>query len=192
MQTNDKPLVDLMRDIHEGRIQLPDFQRGWIWDDNRIRGLIASITRGFPVGAAMFLSYGGDSLHFKYRLFEGISSANSVPNDLVLDGQQRLTSAYSALYGEGAVRTRTDKGKEIYRYYYISIEQALDADADRLDAIISVPETKQLTSDFGRKSGAGSHDAQQRICSKNVPAQYHSRPRQDISMGAGVSSTLWT
>ena len=151
MQTNDKPLVDLMRDIHEGRIQLPDFQRGWIWDDNRIRGLIASITRGFPVGAAMFLSYGGDSLHFKYRLFEGISSANSVPNDLVLDGQQRLTSAYSALYGEGAVRTRTDKGKEIYRYYYISIEQALDADADRLDAIISVPETKQLTSDFGRK-----------------------------------------
>ncbi|EEQ49464.1 GmrSD restriction endonuclease domain-containing protein [Selenomonas flueggei] len=151
MQTNDKPLVDLMRDIHEGRIQLPDFQRGWIWDDNRIRGLIASITRGFPVGAAMFLSYGGDSLHFKYRLFEGISSTNSVPNDLVLDGQQRLTSAYSALYGEGAVRTRTDKGKEIYRYYYISIEQALDADADRLDAIISVPETKQLTSDFGRK-----------------------------------------
>ncbi|WP_273078634.1 DUF262 domain-containing protein [Selenomonas felix] len=151
MQTNDKPLVDLMRDIHEGRIQLLDFQRGWIWDDNRIRGLIASITRGFPVGAAMFLSYGGDSLHFKYRLFEGISSANSVPNDLVLDGQQRLTSAYSALYGEGAVRTRTDKGKEIYRYYYISIEQALDADADRLDAIISVPETKQLTSDFGRK-----------------------------------------
>ena len=151
MQTNDKPLVDLMRDIHEGRIQLPDFQRGWIWDDNRIRGLIASITRGFPVGAAMFLSYGGDSLHCKYRLFEGISSANSVPNDLVLDGQQRLTSAYSALYGEGAVRTRTDKGKEIYRYYYISIEQALDADADRLDAIISVPETKQLTSDFGRK-----------------------------------------
>lgn len=151
MQTNDKPLVDLMRDIHEGRIQLPDFQRGWIWDDNRIRGLIASITRGFPVGAAMFLSYGGDSLHFKYRLFEGISSANSVPNDLVLDGQQRLTSAYSALYGEGAIRTRTDKGKEIYRYYYISIEQALDADADRLDAIISVPETKQLTSDFGRK-----------------------------------------
>lgn len=151
MQTNDKPLVDLMRDIHEGRIQLPDFQRGWIWDDNRIRGLIASITRGFPVGAAMFLSYGGDSLHFKYRLFEGISSANSVPNDLVLDGQQRLTSAYSALYGEGAVRTRTDKGKEIYRYYYISIEQALDADADRLDAIISLPETKQLTSDFGRK-----------------------------------------
>ena len=151
MQTNDKPLVDLMRDIHEGRIQLPDFQRGWIWDDNRIRGLIASITRGFPVGAAMFLSYGGDSLHFKYRLFEGISSANSVPNDLVLDGQQRLTSAYSALYGEGAVRTRTDKGKEIYRYYYVSIEQVLDADADRLDAIISVPETKQLTSDFGRK-----------------------------------------
>lgn len=82
MQTNDKPLVDLMRDFHEGRIQLPDFQRGWIWDDNRIRGLIASITRGFPVGAAMFLSYGGDSLHFKYRLFEGFPRRTAYPTIL--------------------------------------------------------------------------------------------------------------
>ena len=151
MQSNDKDLAVLMRDIHAGRIQLPDFQRGWIWDDDRIRGLIASITRNFPVGAVMFLPYGGDSLRFKYRLFEGVSSADSSPSDLVLDGQQRLTSAYSALYGEGAVRTRTDKGKEIYRWYYISIEQALNADADRLDAITSVPKTKQVTSDFGRK-----------------------------------------
>lgn len=151
MQSNDKDLAVLMRDIHAGRIQLPDFQRGWIWDDDRIRGLIASITRNFPVGAVMFLPYGGDSLRFKYRLFEGVSSADNSPSDLVLDGQQRLTSAYSALYGEGAVRTRTDKGKEIYRWYYISIEQALNADADRLDAITSVPKTKQVTSDFGRK-----------------------------------------
>lgn len=30
MQTNDKQLVDLMKDIHAGKIQLPDFQRGWI------------------------------------------------------------------------------------------------------------------------------------------------------------------
>ena len=57
MQTNDRQITDLMRTIHSGATQLPDFQRGWVWDDNRIRALIASITCNFPVGAAMFLEY---------------------------------------------------------------------------------------------------------------------------------------
>lgn len=37
MQTNDRPLTDLMKAIAEGKAQLPDFQRGWVWDDNRIK-----------------------------------------------------------------------------------------------------------------------------------------------------------
>jgi hypothetical protein len=150
MQTNDKQLVDLMKDIHAGKIQLPDFQRGWIWDDERIRGLIASITCNFPVGAAMFLAYGGDTIRFKYRMFEGVSSQKNVPEYLVLDGQQRLTSVYSALYGEKPVHTRTGKGREIDCYYYIGIEQALDAYVDRIEAIFSVPDTKIVTSNFGK------------------------------------------
>ena len=58
MRTNDTPILDLVKDIDKGNIQLPDFQRGWVWDDSRIRGLIASITQNFPVGAAMFLENG--------------------------------------------------------------------------------------------------------------------------------------
>lgn len=54
-----------MNSIQCGKIQLPDFQRGWVWDDNRIKALIASITNGYPVGAAMFLEYGNSSIHFK-------------------------------------------------------------------------------------------------------------------------------
>lgn len=56
MKTNDMPILDLMKDIGAGKIQLPDFQRGWVWDDNRIRGLIASITQNFPVGAVCSLN----------------------------------------------------------------------------------------------------------------------------------------
>ena len=67
MRTNDTPILDLMKDIDKGNIQLPDFQRGWVWDDSRIRGLIASITQNFPVGAAMFLEYGNANVRFKYR-----------------------------------------------------------------------------------------------------------------------------
>ena len=150
MQTNDRQITDLMKTIHAGATQLPDFQRGWVWDDNRIRALIASITCNFPVGAAMFLEYGNENVRFKYRVIEGSPSQNVIPNELILDGQQRLTSIYSALYSEKPVKTRTDKGKEIDRYYYIDIQKAIDPTVDRIDAIISVPANKVVTSNFGR------------------------------------------
>ena len=35
-------LADLMKDIVQGKIQLPDFQRGWVWDDEHIRSLLTS------------------------------------------------------------------------------------------------------------------------------------------------------
>ena len=150
MQTNDRPITELMQSVDNGNAQLPDFQRGWVWDDNRIKSLIASITNGFPVGAAMFLEYGNANIRFKYRVIEGSPAQGVTPSELILDGQQRLTSIYSSLFSSNPVHTRTDKGKDIQRYYYIDIEKALDPDFDRVDAIVSVPETRVVTSNFGR------------------------------------------
>lgn len=66
-KSHDMPLQDVLRGINNGTIRLPDFQRGWAWDDERIRALIASITCSYPVGAVMFLEYGGDGVRFKSR-----------------------------------------------------------------------------------------------------------------------------
>lgn len=151
MKTNDRKITDLMATVHSGKIQLPDFQRGWVWDDNRIKALIASITNGYPVGAAMFLEYGNDNIRFKYRTIEGSPSKDELPDELILDGQQRLTSIYTSLFSSDPVNTRTEKGQPIKRYYYIDMEKAIDKTVDRIDAIISVPETRQVTSDFGRR-----------------------------------------
>ena len=112
MQTNDRQITDLMKSIDNGTTQLPDFQRGWVWDDNRIRALIASITNNFPVGAAMFLEYGNTNIRFKYRVIEGSPAKDIAPSELILDGQQRLTSIYSSLYNPNPVHTRTDKGRK--------------------------------------------------------------------------------
>ena len=150
MQTNDRPISELMISINKGAIQLPDFQRGWVWEDGRIKALIASITNNYPVGAAMFLEYGNDNIRFKYRVIEGVTATDVIPTELILDGQQRLTSIYSSLYSRNAVHTRTDKGKKIFRYYYIDIKKACDPNCDRVDTIFSVPETRIITSNFGR------------------------------------------
>lgn len=152
MKTNDRQITDLMQAVDKGLAQLPDFQRSWVWDDGRIKSLIASVIHRFPVGAAMFLEYGNANIRFKYRPIEGAACTgqNVVPSELILDGQQRLTSLYSALYSTKPVHTRTDKGREITRYYYLNIEKALDPDADDEEVIISVPETRRITSNFGR------------------------------------------
>lgn len=152
MKTNDRQLTELMKEVDSGAAQLPDFQRGWVWDDGRIRALILSVIHNFPVGAAMFLEYGNESIHFKQKPIEGSPANPDIePDELILDGQQRLTSLYNALYSRKPVHTRTDKGKDIDRYYYLDIAKALDPKADDEEVVISVPATRQITSDFGRK-----------------------------------------
>ena len=60
-ETNPIFLSSLLGDIKTGKIQLPDFQRGWVWEDERIRGILASVSRSFPIGALMTLETGGDA-----------------------------------------------------------------------------------------------------------------------------------
>lgn len=152
MKTNDRQLTELLKEVDSGAAQLPDFQRGWVWDDDRIQALILSVIHNFPVGAAMFLEYGNESIHFKHKPIEG-SPANSdtEPDELILDGQQRLTSLYNALYSRNPVHTRTEKGKDTDLYYYLNIEEAMNPKQDDEKIIVAVPASKKTTSDFGRK-----------------------------------------
>ena len=149
-KSNDTNLSDLLSSIHKGETQLPDFQRKWTWDDNRIRSLLASLSQGYPMGALMQLEYGSSEVKFKYRTIEGAPSSEVIPRYLVMDGQQRLTSMYRALYGKDAVVTTNDKRTTIKRYYYLDMNACLDPEADRFDAIVSVPEDKKIKENFDR------------------------------------------
>ena len=81
-------LDDLLKRARDGQVQLPDFQRGWVWDDEGLRSLLASISRSFPVGAVMTLQTGGE-VRFKPRTIEGVPDASFkvMPESLLLDGQ---------------------------------------------------------------------------------------------------------
>lgn len=152
--TTDQPMLkNLMSEIDSGQVQLPDFQRQWVWDDLHIRELISSITLSYPIGAVMMMETGGEGANFKPRPFEGvpIEDGRVQPKKLVLDGQQRLTSLYLALKSGRPVPTRTEKGKETERVYYLDLRAALDPQKDRLETILSLPPERQVRSDFGRQ-----------------------------------------
>ena len=156
VKSNDTNLSELLKTVGNGKSQLPDFQRSWVWDDMRICKLIESLTSDFPMGAAMFLDYSADTgIKFKYRLFEGVDKQyeSVVPDSLVLDGQQRLTTLYQVFMSKNPVVTRmdTDKDSTIKRYYYIDIEKAINPEIERLDAIISISEDKIKTENIGRE-----------------------------------------
>ena len=146
----DTELNELLRGVASGKIQLPDFQRNWTWDDNRIKGILASLSQGYPMGAIMCLEYGNENVRFKYRAIEGVNIVDVVPELMILDGQQRLTSMYGATYSKNPVRTKTEKGKEVDKFYYFDINKCLDDSEDRFDAIIAVPFDKKLKTNFDR------------------------------------------
>ena len=151
-QTNPFDLHELLEDCHRGILQLPDFQRSWVWDEDRIKSLIASVSRAFPVGALMSLNSGGP-VNFKPRPVEGApaEARQATPQSLLLDGQQRMTSLYQVTLRGHVVETVTPKNKKVKRWFYIDIRKALEATADREEAIVGVPEDRIIRTDFGRE-----------------------------------------
>jgi hypothetical protein len=140
----DLPLSDLLNDVKDGKIQVPEFQRGWIWDDDHICSLLASISMSYPIGALMLLETGNQNVKFKPRFVEGVEGPKVIhPDYLILDGQQRLTSLFQALKAEQAAATRDMRGTEIKRWYYINMMKVLTNGFDRDDAIFSVPEDRK-------------------------------------------------
>ena len=150
--SDELPLAELLARAERGELQLPDFQRGWVWDDDHIQSLLVSISLSYPIGAVMTLAAGNPDVNFKARLLEGVTlAATPVPEVLLLDGQQRLTSLFQALKSRDPVRTRDSRGKDLLRHYYANIEACIDQSVDREEeGIVGVPANRIVRSDFGR------------------------------------------
>lgn len=144
-------LPDILNEVVKGKVQLPDFQRGWIWDDDHVRSLLVSVARSFPVGAVMLLETGGEA-RFQVRPVENVPFAGDIPNAelLILDGQQRLTTLTQVLSLKGTVKTHNDKGKAIERYYYFNIQNALEGAGHLEDALIAVGPDRKVRANFDR------------------------------------------
>lgn len=149
-QTPQFKIGTLLEWATTGKLQLPDFQREFKWDDERIRQLLVTILRGHPMGVIMILQTGGEQFRFKPRPIAGVTGAVGAPQYLLLDGQQRLTSLVQSLTGGGVVDTDGDRNEKLTRRYFLDIEKSLGTAADQEDAVLSVPEDGVVRENFGR------------------------------------------
>lgn len=141
-------LNDLFRRVDHGDLQLPDFQREYRWDIDRIRALLVTVLRGYPMGSFMALDTRNTKLRFRPRPLEGAPHTDRDPGMLLLDGQQRLTTLYHCLRGDGIVDSVDFRNKRIRRKFYIDINRAVQYDVLPEEAVFSVDEAGQVMSHF--------------------------------------------
>jgi hypothetical protein len=146
------PLLDILKDIKTGRIQLPDFQRDWVWNDFQVRRVLASISLAYPIGAVLMLQQGNEQQQFKPRLIDSVINPEpQSPSLLILDGQQRLTCLYMVLLSDQPVLIKDPKSQKLLKkWYYLDIKKCLELNSNRREAILAFPECKQLRSRSGK------------------------------------------
>lgn len=92
----DYELAGLLHYVDVGDIGLPDIQRPFVWSNTKVRDLFDSMYRGFPVGYLLF--WENEQADGTRPIGLG-DKAHKVPQRLIVDGQQRLTSLYAVLRG---------------------------------------------------------------------------------------------
>ncbi len=136
MKTIEKSIRSVLDDIKANQFILPALQREFVWKRRDIENLFDSLLQGFPINTMMFWTVNDikkESMEFYQFLdpdFKESQSLNKLypvrdneRKTIVIDGQQRLTSLYVAIYGSYTL----EKGKN-KMYLYLSLDKKLPSD----------------------------------------------------------------
>lgn len=85
----------ILDSVENGTIVLPEFQRGYVWSRDQVKGLVQSLYQRFPVGGLLIWNTRADTTDLR-----GSDAAGADTVKLLLDGQQRVTSLYGVLRGK--------------------------------------------------------------------------------------------
>lgn len=144
---------DVLKDVLSGKIGLPDLQRPFVWKNDKVRDLLDSMLRGYPIGYIMLWDSPAEMESKSQQIGEN-EKAYKVPKSLVIDGQQRLTALLAALYGV-EVRDKSYRTRNI-RIAYDPVERTFknaDATTDR-DARLVPSVSEAFAADHEKKSSA--------------------------------------
>jgi len=136
------PIRRVIEQILNGEIRIPSFQRGFVWDSERVAYLIDSIYKGYPFGAIIL-----------WRTREALTAERQLgpyalperradyPVDYVLDGQQRLTSIFGVFQNE-----LTPQEDDSWTHIYFDMDASVDLQESQFVALD--PETADLSRYF--------------------------------------------
>lgn len=111
---------ELVNGVYSGQVRLPDIQRPFVWSNAKVRDLIDSMYRGYPVGELMFWA-NRDEDHAKAI---GADEKTQDASMQVIDGQQRLTSLYAVV--KGLEVWREDYSRERIRIAFNPLTERFD------------------------------------------------------------------
>lgn len=103
----------LIEKIDSGELGLPELQRPFIWSDSKVRDLFDSMMRGYPIGYLMLW----ESPAIDKKKYIGVDAhSNGEPRDVIIDGQQRLTSLYAVMKGKKVINSKYEEKSIVISY----------------------------------------------------------------------------
>ncbi len=138
-KANPVNLMGLIREVYSAKVVVPEFQRSFVWARQDIEDFLTSLLYGYFTGTFLMLETSANEPMFPFRSVEGVEKVNPEVRSkghgtvqLVLDGQQRITSLFYALYEPDI---SLNKGKKPYRFY-LNFEEALRGNLD--EAVVGI------------------------------------------------------
>lgn len=104
----------LIEEIDTGKLGLPELQRPFIWSDSKVRDLFDSMMRGYPIGYLMIWEC--HSSQEKKKTIGKEDHSFDTPKEVIIDGQQRLTSLYAVIKGKTIVNSKYREKNIIISY----------------------------------------------------------------------------
>jgi hypothetical protein len=147
-EANPRKLLSIVEEACEGKVVVPEFQRSFIWERRDIQELLSSILQGYFIGAFLILDIYADNPMFPFRPIEGLEKVNEQVRfdrhptvQLVLDGQQRITSVFYALYSPD-IPLRNSK---FSHKFYLLLDAALNGDIEEAVVGVSLLDRRRMS-----------------------------------------------
>lgn len=118
---NNYTVETLLSNIKSGSIAIPEMQRPFVWDSSKVRDLVDSLYKGFPVGYIIVWQ------NPDVKLKDGTKSSGK---KVLIDGQQRITAMAAAIVGQEVLDDH-HKWKRISMRLDLDFEEQMNALADR-------------------------------------------------------------
>ena len=118
---NNYTVETLLSNIKSGSIAIPEMQRPFVWDSSKVRDLVDSLYKGFPVGYIIVWQ------NPDVKLKDGTKSSGK---KVLIDGQQRITAMAAAIVGQEVLDDHY-KWKRISMRLDLDFEEQMNALEDR-------------------------------------------------------------